>query len=51
MNALEKLKVAKFKADKSQVDRDNYAAFSADRIGRSKPVTCFLVMRFTLAPP
>ena len=31
MNALEKLKVAKFKADKSQVDRDNYAAYIADR--------------------
>ena len=31
MNALEKLKVAKFKADKSQIDRDNYAAYIADR--------------------
>ena len=31
MNALEKLKVAKLKADKSQVDRDNYAAYIADR--------------------
>ena len=31
MNALEKLKVAKLKADKSQVDRDNYAAYVADR--------------------
>ena len=31
MNALEKLKAAKFKADKSQVDRDNYAAYIADR--------------------
>ena len=31
MNALEKLKVAKFKADKSQADRDNYAAYIADR--------------------
>ena len=31
MNALEKLKAAKFKADKSQIDRDNYAAYIADR--------------------
>ena len=31
MNALEKLKVAKLKADKSQIDRDNYAAYIADR--------------------
>ena len=31
MNALEKLKAAKKTADKSQADRDNYAAYIADR--------------------
>ena len=31
MNALEKLKAAKKTADKAQADRDNYAAYVADR--------------------
>ena len=31
MNALERLKVVKSQADKAQQDRDNYAAYVADR--------------------
>ena len=31
MNALERLKVVKSQADKAQQDRDNYAAYIADR--------------------
>ena len=31
MNALERLKAAKASADKSQIDRENYAAYVADR--------------------
>lgn len=31
MNALEKLKAARATADKSQIDRKNYAAYVADR--------------------
>lgn len=31
MNALERLKAAKASADKSQIDRENYAAYITDR--------------------
>ena len=31
MNALERLKAAKASADKSQIDRENYAAYVSDR--------------------
>lgn len=31
MNALERLKAAKASANKSQIDRENYAAYVADR--------------------
>ena len=31
MNAIEKLKLVKSQADKSQIDRDNYKAYVADR--------------------
>ena len=33
MNALERLKAVKSQADKAQQDRDNYAAYIADRKG------------------